>query len=450
LGLSGFHPRSKFPNLSIAFRLFIILLATTPALAIANVAFAQHVTAFAAAIVLAVAAMGPREDISTVAQLLKRLSLAILFPIVWMVLQIAPLPFSSLSNPIWSTASIALDEPSLPGHISVDPGATIRSLIVYLTQLSLIISAAIIARNRQRAETAFIVLCTVTTLMSAEVLIGQLDVFAGMMPSPGTTAATTYVAVAMLSALTNGALIIELIERYLSRREWENSPSTPLLWRLFLAFCGIAVSLAAMKNLAPNSMLAVVTLGFAVIAFVAIVRRLGLQPWPSVILFVVLAAIAAIVAMPRFEDASLGGIAGFATPATADALALAKRTMSDTPWPGNGVGTFVSLGAIYQDFGTASVLQPPSTAISIAIEWGPLALGFLVVFAIQLFVITFLGAVRRGRDSFFASTAAAGVLGMLCEAFCDPSLLTTPVQTVAAVLVGLGLSQSVGRTSGLK
>jgi hypothetical protein len=104
----------------------------------------------------------------------------------------------------------------------------------------------------------------------------------------------------------------------------------------------------------------------------------------------------------------------------------------------------------YQDFGSAPALGPPSTAISIAIEWGKPALFILAAFAIQLFVFVFRGAVRRGRDAFFASAAAGAVLVALGEAFCDSSLLNTSVQIVVAVMVGLGLSQSVGRTSGVK
>lgn len=441
-------PRPKFSNLSIAFRLLILLLAATPALALANVAFAQHFTALAAAAILTLAALGPQGDISTVAQLLKRFLPAVLFPVLWMTLQILPLPLS-LSNPIWSTASIALGDPSLLGHVSIDPGGTIRILIDYLTELSLIISTAIIARDRRRAETTFLMLSIVTTAMSAGALIGLFDAFAGMDPVAGTTAAAPYVAMAALSALINVAIIIMSIERHLSRRDSQNPSSAPTWLRLVLALFGIAISLAAIKSVQSTSVLAATALGLAAIIFIAIVRRIGYQPWTSTILFLIVTVIAATVAIPAFQDASVGGVAGFATSAPTESLSLARRAMSDTPWLGNGIGTFRSLAAIYQDFGTSPVLGAPSTAISIAIEWGPLALGILVVFAFQLFVVNFRGAMGRGRDSVFASTAAAGVLVMLCEAFFDSSLLTITVQTVAAVIVGLGLSQSVGRTNGL-
>jgi hypothetical protein len=434
--------------LPIAFRLLIILLAAVPALAIANEGFARHVTALAVAIILVAAAIGPQTDVATVAQLLRRFALAMLFPILWMVLQIVPLPAASPANPIWSTVSAALGEAS--AHISIDPGATLRSLVSYLTMLALIVASAIVARDRHRAETLFYVWSTVATFMSAEVLIGQIDAFKGIVPAAGSAAAASFVAMAALATLANGAIIILAVERYLSRRNTENSALRPLILRLVFASFGLAIAVAATRSLAPGSVQAATALGFAAIFFIAIVRRLGVQSWPSVLLFLIFAGIAAAGAISRLEDTSQTGLARLAASSTAEALALAGRAMAGTPWLGNGAGTFRSLAPIYQDFGTAPALEPPSTAIAVAIEWGAVALAITILFAVQFFVFTFRGAVRRGRDSFFASTAAAGVLVMLGEAFCDPSLLNTTVQIAASVLVGLGLSQSVGRTTGLK
>ena len=179
------------------------------------------------------------------------------------------------------------------------------------------------------------------------------------------------------------------------------------------------------------------------------VRRFAFRSWPAVALFVTLAAIAAAVILPRLHNPDSGAIAGFAI-SPAESLALARRAIADTPWLGSGVGTYRLLVPTYQHFGSAPALEPPSTAISIAIEWGKPALFILVAFAVELFVFVFRCAVRRGRDAFFPSAAAGAVLVMLGEAFCDSSLLTTTVQIVVAMMVGLSLSQSVGRTSGLK
>lgn len=434
--------------MQIAFRLLIVLLAAIPALAIVYDGLVKHAVTAVAAVVLVFAAMGPEKEVSTAAQILKRFSLTMAIPVLWMVLQLAPLPFPSLVNPIWSTASAALGE-SLPARVSSDPGATLRSLVAYLAILSLLISTVIVARDRHRAETLFYALTAVTTFMSAEWLIGQLDIFAGMMPSIGSTAASAFTAMAALSALANGAVIVTAIERHLSRRDPENASWRPLLARLALAALGLVIALAALKSLAAGGMMASTALGFLAIIVVAVVRRLEIRSWPAVILFASIATIAVAVSIPRMEDASAPTIAGFATFATAESLSVAQRAMADTPWLGNGVGAFRSLEPIYRDFGAAPVPELPSTALAVAIEWGQPALAILALIALRVFVFMFRAAIRRGRDSQFASTAAAGALVLLCMAFFDQSLMNATVQIVAAVMTGVGMAQSAGRTSGL-
>lgn len=434
--------------MSIAFYLLTALLAATPILAITNDGVAQHAVTIIAAFMLAVAAMGPQAEITSAARLLKRLSLAILFPIVWMIIQIVPLAFASIVNPIWSTAAIALNDTSLPGHISIDPGTTFRSLISYLTTLSVMVATVIITRDRQRAQTILFVLSAVTTFMSVEVLLGQLDAFAGIVPGAGTVGAATFAAIAALAALTHGAIVLMAIERQLHRAD-PNLFSFPLLLNVSLGLCGIAFCLVAIGTLAPSSLFAAIGLGFAVIIFIAIARRLGLRPWPSAIGVLLLLAMVLAAAGLRFQIGS-NGLLAFVASAAPDATALAQRALSDSSRVGSGAGTFELLSKVYQNFGAKAVLAPPSAAVAIAIEWGRPALLILLGCAVQVFLFTFRGALRRGRNSFFASLAAATVLIVLCEAFLDASLLSPTVQIIVAVIVGLGVAQSTGRTSGLE
>jgi hypothetical protein len=434
--------------LSTAFYLLTILVAATPVLAIAGGAFAEHAVVFAAAIVLATAAMAPKREIAFAAQLLKRFSLAMLFPILWMVLQVVPLPFASLVNPIWPTTAIALNEPSLSGRISLDPGGTLRSLIFYLTIMSLVISTVIITKDRHRAETTLFVLNAVTTFMSAEGLVGQFDAFAGMIPTARTAATAPFAAAAALAVLTNAAVIARAIERHFKQPEIGNLSSGPLLLGLAPGLCGIAIALAAMRTLAEEGLFAATALGLLVILFIVTVRHLGLRPWPSALLFTLFVAMAAAAAFPRIQPAA--GLLGFVRSGNSEeALLLAQRALSDAPRMGSGVGTFSLLSRAYLGFGAQPILAPPSTAVSISIEWGKPALLILAGLAAQLFFFSLRGAVRRGRDSFFASAAAAAVLVVLCETFVDSSLLSLPVQLIVAVMIGLGLSQSSGRTSDL-
>jgi hypothetical protein len=61
----------------------------------------------------------------------------------------------------------------------------------------------------------------------------------------------------------------------------------------------------------------------------------------------------------------------------------------------------------------------------------------------------FAGALRRGRDWFFSAAASGCIVVLFCEAFCDASLTHSASQIIVAIIMGLGLSQTVGRTSGL-
>jgi hypothetical protein len=191
--------------------------------------------------------------------------------------------------------------------------------------------------------------------------------------------------------------------------------------------------------------LAVTGLGLTVVVFIAAVRRLGFRSWPSAILFAVFATMAGAMAVPHLQSGS-SDLLGFVSVAPA-AAAPTERMLADAPWLGNGVGTFGLTSRAYQAPGATALPVSPSTAVSIVIEWGRPALVILAGFAAQLFFSTFRGAVRRGRDFFFASAAAAGVLVVLCESFLDTSLSSSSVEIIVAVMVGLGLAQSAGRTS---
>jgi hypothetical protein len=437
--------------LSFAFYLLTALLAAAPILAVSGGLFAQHAIAVAVVIMLVAAAMTPRDEISAAALLLKRFALAALFPVLWMTLQAIPLPHDSIVNPIWPTTRIALNEPSLPGHISLDPGATLRGLASYLTLLSLVVSTAILTKNRQRAETTLLVLSAVTTLMSVEALLGQMDLFAGLVPNANTSAASPLAAAAALGALTNGAIISMRIERHLNRSTVDNWLAGLLTSGLVMNCAGIAISLVAMKALAQGSLFAATAVGFLVILLVAIVRHLDFRPWPAAILLAALIVMAGVVWLPLFQPDASAGLLAFIKSSDQNyiSLALSQRALSDASWTGSGVGTFGLLSRVYRDFGVAPALVPASTAISIAIEWGRPALVILLGFATQFFLFVLRCAVRRGRDSFFASGAAAGILLIVCESFLDSSLLNSAVQIIVAVLLGLGLAQSTGRTSGL-
>ncbi|MBW5439074.1 hypothetical protein FXB41_31230 [Bradyrhizobium canariense] len=420
----------------------IALLAATPILAITDGSSAQHVISLATAVMVAVITRGPETQIASAAQLLKQFLLIFLLPVVWMTLQIFPM--SSLANPIWSATSIALNQPSLPGRISVDPGATLQSLFLYLVNVSLLVSTVVITRDRRTAETILYVLSAVTTLISVEFLLSQLDSFAGFIPQTG-AATNLFPAAAALAMLINGALVARAVERHLHQQDIRNLASPQLWVGVFWGLLGITVALAALMALEQHTLVAVTGCGLMVLVFIAAVRRLGFRFWPSALLFSGLAAIASAMVVPHSLSGGLGLLGFVSLPP--EAITPAKHLLSDAPTWGNGLGTFRLTSIAYREFG-AALADPPSTAVLMAVEAGRLASAILAAFAAQFFLVSFRGAVRRGRDSFFAAAAAAVVVVALCESFLDSSLSNPTIQAIVAVMVGVGLAQSVGRTSG--
>jgi hypothetical protein len=451
LNVSAFIPglfvvnRTKSSTLPTAFRFLSILLAAIPVLALTDDWLVQDVSAIAAALLLLFAIGASQDDLKITVRLLRQIILSVLFPIAWMVLQIAPL--NVFANSIWPTASVALNEPLL-GHISIDPGSTVRSLFAYMTILSLMVVTMVFTRDRERAETTLFVMCAVTAFMSVETLLGQFQPLAGIVPAPGNPAEATFVAVSALGAVINVAAAVRIIERRLSRRETVFTLSSIVMFCLSLA--GSASCLAAIMIAGRTNMLIVAGFGIAVILVVGASRLLALRPVAIRVLLTIFALAAAGIIAVRFEDnPAVIAILQFATSASADSLSVTQRALSDAKWVGNGAGTFDTLVPVYLDFGGKPVVEPASTIAKITIEWGRAAVVVLVVMTVQLFVVMFAGALRRGRDWFFPAAASGCIVVLFCEAFCDASLTHPSSPIIVAVIMGLGLSQTVGRTSGL-
>ncbi len=83
--------------------------------------------------------------------------------------------------------------------------------------------------------------------------------------------------------------------------------------------------------------------------------------------------------------------------------------------------------------------------MSLILEWGYVGLLTTIALLLQLIAILLRGALSRGRDSFYAAGAAGCLVTAFCEAFCDASFTDLAVQMMTAIIVGLGLSQSIGR-----
>jgi hypothetical protein len=324
-----------------------------------------------------------------------------------MVLQIAPL--NQFANSIWPTASAALNEP-LVGHISIEPGATIRSLFEYLAAISLMVATTVFTRGREQAEITLFVLCAVATFMSVEVFLGHLGPLAEIVPTEGQSAAATFVAISAMGAVVNAAAAVRILERSLNRGEDALTIVSILVFCLGLA--GSAICFSAIVIAGTTEISIAAGFGMGVILLVGTSRIVELRPVATSVLFAVLAlaAVTGTVAVSFEDKPAMMPILRSASSADADSLSVTQRALSDTKWAGSGVGTFDMLVPVFRDFSSKPAVDPASTIAKVAIEWGWAALIILVLLTVQLSVVMFAGALRRGRDWFFPAAASACVL----------------------------------------
>jgi hypothetical protein len=134
----------------------------------------------------------------------------------------------------------------------------------------------------------------------------------------------------------------------------------------------------------------------------------------------------------------------FASLASADQLLVARDALAEARWLGNGAGTFDST-ARWLAGEPAATLPAANTALVIAVEGGLAALILFGLGGLWMVGFAFRGALRRRRDWCFPAAAAVSAAVMLAEAFGDASLTSPAVQGLAAISLGLGLAQSLGR-----
>lgn len=128
-------------------------------------------------------------------------------------------------------------------------------------------------------------------------------------------------------------------------------------------------------------------------------------------------------------------------------LAACQRALADLGWFGGGAGVSAELLSIYRDFGALSSIYAPTTAADWTFGLGKPAVAVVSLWAIGASIVFFWSALARGRDWIYAAAAAASILTLAAEAFTDLSLATPVVGALAAVVLGLGVGQSVSRSA---
>jgi hypothetical protein len=428
---------NKTRNLAISFGLLIVLIAAAPVLAITRGWLGPQLLTLAVAVMLLLLPGAPEADIRRSLAIFKALAVAALLPAVWMLLQIVPVPLGSIEHPVWDSAAAALTE-ALSGHVTVDLGFTVRGLFGYLTLISLAFLTSLVTRNRERAETILFALCTITTFIAVELILLRAN-----SPSDFTD---SLVALTAFGTILNVAFVVRTIERYETRAQRQPQSVRTYIGTMLLGAIGALICLIALIYSTTYDVLIAMAFGLTVVGLVVLLRRLSLGRWTvATVCASVFVACGGVIAVRFAANPSVSPLFRFSKIESAEAGAATLRMISDANWAGSGVGSYPALAAIYRDAAGAPGDAAVNTITSMLLEWGRVGLLIAIVVLLQLLVVLFRGALSRGRDSFYPAAAAACLVTAFCEAYCDISFTDVTVQILAAIIIGLGLSQTVGQ-----
>src|SRR6266404_2579514 len=154
-----------------AFIILASLIALLPALMMVDGILASGAVSAIVAIAMVAVVLAPNtSELNRFSRLLGPTAFIALFiPCLWMVLQVLPISIRSLANPVWVSASTALDKPFV-GAISLDIGATLLSLAHYCAILAAAFVTATVTLNRQRAESVLSLLTVIAALIAVELI----------------------------------------------------------------------------------------------------------------------------------------------------------------------------------------------------------------------------------------------------------------------------------------
>jgi hypothetical protein len=375
------------------------------------------------------------------------LSVAIVAAIPALVIgiQLIPLSGTGLANPIWKSAAAALSRPTL-GSITVDPGATLITLLRYISVVALAFVAAAVAIDRNRA---YWLLCALTTA-STFVALMVLATSPGGLKLLNTGDSATLTAAASDHA---GLGVIFAIAAALSTRDRANTPSSnqekSQSSRFLFVMCWLAIvvcSLAVFTS-ATTGVYFALACGVATLIVATVMRRFRFDVWGYLAIISIAVIIGVAVLALRPNERMVDLTVAFANSPQAPMVVLTQRILAETSWLGTGAGTFAAILPIYRDIGELTAGNTaPTAAAAIAIEMGRPFLWISVVGGIALAMMLLRSSASRGRDSFYSAAGASCVIAVTILLFNNDGVLGTSILMIVAVAIGIALAQSKSRS----
>jgi hypothetical protein len=308
----------------------------------------------------------------------------------------------------------------------------------------MVLLAAAVAINRERAESVLIGTTAAAVLISFACLVQDLflqNLF-GINILAHREQAFDFACLGVTLAAACGLLVFE---RHETRRS-DNSQTRNKFHILTVAcVTGFVICAGAVAETRSGSLIFAAGSGFLTFGAVVAIRRWALGRLGAAAIGVTAAVIAAALVTVAASDPD----PRFAfVKKDAASVELTQRILSDAPFFGDGAGSFGALLPIYQSSNAGLANTGAVTAAAqLSIEMGKVML-WLAVLAASFAVFTLLrGASHRGRDSFYAAAAGACLVTLMNLAFVNVGLAGSAVVLLSAAIFGLGLTQSKGRVA---
>ena len=121
------------------------------------------IVAYAAVAVAVVGAMIRPGEAGHLAKVIRPIAIIAALPLLWLIVQMIPLPVKSWAHPIWAAAETALGTPIASG-ITIDLGATLVAFCRYFSAIAILFVATAVTMDHMRAERVLFWLLGATTL----------------------------------------------------------------------------------------------------------------------------------------------------------------------------------------------------------------------------------------------------------------------------------------------
>lgn len=423
------------------FRLASVALLVAVASAIATAENSQSSQVAFAIVALAVLATGifvPQSAFDRFARLLRPISIAILaVPAFCMIVQVLPIPIRGWGNPIWATASAALNDP-LAERFTVDIRATVLALAQYNAVVATALITMIITLDRQKAAHFLYILLFIATCESTFSLLGRS---VPLLSNFATVLVNSPVA-AVLGILLSCTVILREIEQ----SGYLHPPprfSVRLAGALSLALFSLLICTAAIFVRGNSTIFIAALLGVEVLLAVVTIRNWfwGIWGTAGVLATAALVLAASFSAIPIKKDTDL------TIALSRQNQSATERMLQDIGPGGSGAGAFNALLPIYRDIGKSSLRERPTDAAAIAVDMGRW-------FLCALLIIVVLGActlakrsLSRRHDYVYAAVGAAASVSLAILAFSVGGLLDLGASLLVAGLYGLAFGQSLSNAA---